>query len=120
LLRKHIDFLKEHRRRSAVVLNSDWILEQTYRFFAEGGMKGCEAGRRFVVVRPDGLYNACSMFPDVQYPTRKEAAKGFRPTRESCDQCYVSIRASTERGLFRLIADNLHLVGSTPGFDAKD
>ncbi len=98
LLRRHIDYLKEHRRRSSVVMNSDYILEQTYRFFAEGGMNGCQAGRRFVVVRPDGLINACSMFPDLQYASRKEAAKGFKATRESCDQCYVSIRASTERG----------------------
>jgi MoaA/NifB/PqqE/SkfB family radical SAM enzyme len=116
LLRKHFDFLEEHRRHSSVVLNSDWILEQTYRFFAEGGMKGCEAGRRFMVVRPDGLFNACSMYPDLQFASRKEAAKGFKPTRESCDQCYVSIRASTERGLWRLVGDNLHLAGSTPGF----
>ena len=120
LLRRHFDFLEEHRRRSSAVMNSDYILEQTYRFFAEGGMKGCQAGRRFMVVRPDGLINACSMYPDVRYASRKEAAKGFRPTRESCDQCYVSIRASTERGLFRLIRDNLRLVGDTPGFGAAE
>jgi MoaA/NifB/PqqE/SkfB family radical SAM enzyme len=119
-LRKHIDWLKEYRRRSGTVLNSDWILEQTYRFFAEGGMGGCQAGRRFIVVRPDGLYNACSMFPDLQYRSRKEAVREFKPTRESCKECYVAIRASTERGLFRLIADNLHLAGSTPGFEARD
>lgn len=117
LLRRHIDFLKEHRRRSSVILNSAYILEQTYRFFAEGGMKGCQAGRRFTVVRPDGLFNACSMFPDLQYRSRKEAAESFAPTRQSCDQCYVSIRASTERPLWRLIQENLHVAGSTPGWD---
>jgi hypothetical protein len=101
-------------------MNSEYILEQTYRFFAEGGMKGCQAGRRFMVVRPDGLVNACSMYPDLQYASRKEAARGFKPTRESCDQCYVSIRASTERGLFRLIKDNLGLAGGTPGFAASE
>jgi MoaA/NifB/PqqE/SkfB family radical SAM enzyme len=120
VLRKHIDYLKEQRRRSATVLNSDWILERTYRFFAEGGMGGCQAGRRFIVVRPDGLFNACSMFPDLQYGSRKEAVTGFKATRESCDQCYVAIRAGTERGLWRLIADNLHLVGSAPGIAAQE
>lgn len=119
-LRKHFDFLKEYRRTSSTVMNSDHILEQTYRFFAEGGMKGCQAGRRFTVVRPDGVLNACSMHPDLQYASRKEAAKGFKPTRESCDQCYVSIRAGTERGLWRLIWDNVGLIGSTPGFRAQD
>jgi MoaA/NifB/PqqE/SkfB family radical SAM enzyme len=116
LLRRHVDFLEEHRRHSSVVMNSDYILEQTYRFFAEGGMNGCQAGRRFLVVRPDGLINACSMYPDLQYVSRREAARGFRATRDRCDQCYVSIRASTERGLWRLIGDNLHIAGNTPGF----
>jgi MoaA/NifB/PqqE/SkfB family radical SAM enzyme len=120
LLRKHMDFLKQHRRTSSVVMNSDYILDQTYRFFAEGGMKGCQAGRRFMVVRPDGLFNACSMYPDIQFDSRQEAAKGFKATRQSCDQCYVSIRATTERGLWRLLQDNLGLVSSTPGFAAED
>ena len=120
VLRKHFDFLKEHKRSSLTVMNSDQILEQTYRFFAEGGMKGCQAGRRFMVVRPDGLFNACSMHPDFQYASRKEAAKGFKSTRKTCDQCFVSIRAGTERGLWRLIRDNLGLVGSTPGFVAEE
>ncbi len=119
-LRKHIDWLKEHKKTSSVVLNSDWILEQTYRFFAEGGMGGCQAGKRFVVVRPDGLFNGCSMFPDLQYKSRAEALKEFKPTRDSCKECYVAIRASTERGLFRLVADNLHIAGSTPGMATED
>jgi MoaA/NifB/PqqE/SkfB family radical SAM enzyme len=114
-LRKHIDWLKQHRRTSNVVLNSDWILEQTYRFFAEGGMGGCQAGKRFIVVRPDGLFNACSMYPDLQYTSRAEAVKAFKPTRESCRECYVAIRAGTERGLFRLTVDNLRIAGNTPG-----
>jgi MoaA/NifB/PqqE/SkfB family radical SAM enzyme len=118
LLRRHFDWAKRHKRESKSILNSDYILDQTYRFFAEGGMGGCEAGRRFLVVRPDGLINACSMFPGVQYETRKAAVKGFKPTRESCDQCYVSIRASTERSLYRLVQENVGLAFSTPGFTA--
>ncbi|MFH0916944.1 MAG: radical SAM protein [bacterium] len=114
LLRRHMDYLKEHKRRSGSILNSDYILDQTYRFFAEGGMNGCQAGRRFLVVRPDGLINACSMFPELQYGSRKEAVEGFKSTRESCDQCYVSIRAGTERSLGRLLRENIGLAFSTP------
>jgi hypothetical protein len=69
-----------------------------------------------MVVRPDGLINACSMFPDFQYTSRAEAAIGFKPIRESCDQCYVAIRGGTERGLWRLVVDNVRLIGRTPGF----
>ena len=59
-------------------MNSDYILDQTYRFFAEGGMGGCQAGRRFLVVRPDGLINACSMFPDLQYAIAQRGGRGLQ------------------------------------------
>jgi len=114
LLRSHIEWAKEHKRHSDVILNSRWILEQTYQFFARGGRRGCQAARRFIVVRPDGLLNGCSMFPHLKFRSRREAVKGFADTRKSCDQCYVSIRASTERPLIRLIQDNLALALHSP------
>lgn len=116
LLRRHFDWAKDHKRRSNSIVNSDYILDQTYRFFADGGMNSCQAGRRFLVVRPDGLINACSMFPDMKYKTRKEMSAGFKATREGCDQCYVAIRAGTERSLFRLLQDNLGMAPSSPGY----
>lgn len=112
LLRRNLDWAKSHKQRSGVVLNSDFILDQTYRFFAEGGMNNCQAARRFLVVRPDGLMNGCSMFPDLRYRTRREAARGFAKTRKTCDQCYVAIRASTERPLVRLAGESLDFVRS--------
>jgi MoaA/NifB/PqqE/SkfB family radical SAM enzyme len=114
-LRSHIDYLESYDRRSTI-LNSDHILEQTYRFFSQGGMNGCQAGRRFIVVRPDGLINACSMFPEMKYRSRSEAVREFSATRQSCDQCYVSIRASTERPLGILIKENLETGIKLPGF----
>jgi MoaA/NifB/PqqE/SkfB family radical SAM enzyme len=117
VLRKHLDWAKAHKRNSKTILNSDYILDQTYRFFAQGGMEGCQAGRRFLVVRPDGLINACSMFPDLQYKTREEMKQGFKSTRESCDACYVAIRAGTERSLCRVIRENVALAFSTPGLE---
>lgn len=116
-LSRHFAWLKAHKQRSGTVMNSDYILDQTYRFFAEGGLDGCQAGRRFLVVRPDGLINACSMWPDLQYGSRKEAVDGFKSTREGCDQCYVAIRAGTERPLARLVRDNIKLAGKTPSYE---
>lgn len=120
LLRRHFDWVKRNRDNPSTVLNSDYILDQTYRFFAEGGMQGCQAGRRFLVVRPDGLINACSMFPELQYGSRDEALRGFKSTREGCDQCYVSIRAGTERPLWRLVSENMALALKTPGYSGSD
>jgi MoaA/NifB/PqqE/SkfB family radical SAM enzyme len=118
-LRKHLDWAKAHRRTANTIVNSEYVLDQTYRFFAEGGMGGCQAGRKFLVVRPDGLINACSMFPDLQYATRKEMLQGFKATRESCDACFVAIRAGTERSLGRLIKDNIGMAVTAPGFEKE-
>jgi len=107
LLAGHVDFLLRHRERSDTVITSPWMLHNTLRFFRQGGhLGGCRAGIRFLVVRPDGLINACSMFPDQQFRSREEAVRGFR-TRDTCDECFVSIRAGTERPFARLVAESL-------------
>lgn len=107
LLARHVDFLIRHRETSDTVVNTPWILRHTLRFFRDGGHHGgCRAGERFLVVRPDGLLNACSMFPRETFRSRAEALRGFT-TRERCDECFVAIRAGTERPLLRLAVDGL-------------
>lgn len=107
LLRRHIDFLAEHHRRADTVITTPWVLENTYRFFAGGGhLGGCRAGIRYIVVRPDGYMNACSMFPDHRYRSQAEAVRDF-DVRDRCDECYVAIRAGTERPLRQMIADSV-------------
>lgn len=105
-LRSSVDYLQEHKRTHDTVITTPRVLERTYGFFHDGGAPGCQAGVRFLVVRPDGLINACSMFPDRRFRTREEAVAGFAE-RLTCDQCYVSIRALTERGLGELAIDNI-------------
>jgi MoaA/NifB/PqqE/SkfB family radical SAM enzyme len=107
VLRRHFEFLREHRRGSDTVLNSDWILRNTLEFFERGGhLGGCRAGIRFVVVRPDGALNGCSMHPNERFRTLRDVARDFT-TRERCDECFVAIRAGTERPLVRLAAEGL-------------
>lgn len=116
LLARHFELLRGEHARTGTVLNTPWILEHTLRFFRNGGhLGGCRAGIRFLVVRPDGLLNACSMHPDRRYRTREEAARGF-DTRDSCDECFVAIRAGTERPLGRLVLDS---VGTWRSFLAR-
>ena len=106
ILAGHFRFLKEQRRRTGSVLNSDYVLDTTVDFFREGGRGGCMAGVRFLVVRPDGLINPCSMHPDHLYPTREAAMRGF-DVRKDCRDCYVSIRSMTERPLVPLATDSV-------------
>jgi MoaA/NifB/PqqE/SkfB family radical SAM enzyme len=120
LLARHVDFLLEHRRRSDTVLNSAWILRNTLRFFEAGGhLGGCRAGVRFLVVRPDGMMNGCSMFPDQRFSTREHVARGFT-TRERCDECFVAIRAGTERPVVRLAIEGLATWRSLIGRRRRD
>jgi MoaA/NifB/PqqE/SkfB family radical SAM enzyme len=107
LLARHLDYVVEHSRRSDTIINSPYTLAKTKEFFLNGGhLGGCRAGERFLVVRPDGRMNACSMHPDHQYLSQREALRGFT-VRESCDQCYVTIRAATERPPLRALSDSL-------------
>ncbi len=107
LLGKHFEYLLRHREGADTVINTPWILRKTLRFFRQGGhLGGCRAGERFLVVRPDGLINACSMHPGERFRTGPEALRGFT-TRERCDECFVAIRAGTERPLLRLTLDGI-------------
>ncbi len=106
VLAGHFRFLSERRRRTGSVLNSDYVLSTTLDFFRSGGRGGCMAGVRFLVIRPDGLINPCSMHPDLRYASRAEAVREFR-VRETCRDCYVSIRSMTERPLLPLAMDSV-------------
>jgi MoaA/NifB/PqqE/SkfB family radical SAM enzyme len=107
LLERHIDYLVEHKKRSDTVLSSSYLLRNTLRFFQNGGnFPNCKAGERFLIVRPDGVLNACSFFPEHEYRTQKDALRDF-DVRDTCTKCYVAIRASTERPPLRLFLDSV-------------
>lgn len=104
-LERHFAFLRERRRRVGSVLNSDYVLDTTLDFFRKGGRGDCQAGVRFLVVRPDGELNPCSMHPGYRYRSRIDAVRGFT-MRHECRDCYVSIRSLTERPFLHLAKDS--------------
>ncbi|UCD71309.1 MAG: hypothetical protein JSW70_09965, partial [Syntrophobacterales bacterium] len=77
----------------------------TYRFFRDGIIPHCQAGKRFLVVRPDGYLNPCSMFPEEQYVTQSEVLRKFTAQNE-CGECYVAIRAYTEKSPWQLARES--------------
>lgn len=100
-LKKEIDSLIDYKikmRPAQTVMNAISTLNSTYEFFENKGTPGCMAGERFLIVRPDGSLNACSMFPDDIYQTREEMLEKFT-TRETCQDCYVAIRAYSGKSL---------------------
>ncbi|MEJ2342911.1 MAG: radical SAM protein, partial [Gemmatimonadales bacterium] len=60
-LRKVIEELIEMRRAGYPIYTTPSTLRKFYRFLAEEGIPGCEAGRRFLVVNPDGRMTPCAM-----------------------------------------------------------
>ena len=67
-------------------------------------MPGCSAGRKFLVVRPEGTLNPCSMYREKRYKTQKEMIKDFSD-KNDCQDCYVAIRSYSDKSLWSLIKE---------------
>jgi MoaA/NifB/PqqE/SkfB family radical SAM enzyme len=105
LLRSTLDELLEVKARNGWITNSPWTLAGIHDFFLHGTVPGCHAGRRFLVVTPDGGLRPCSMF-DETYKSQKQILKEFVP-RNECGGCYVSIRSYLDASFWTLLADNV-------------
>ena len=107
-LRKGIKELIRLKMKDKIILNAERTLDDTYRFFRDGMIPHCQAGRRFLVVRPDGYLNPCSMFPEKIYATQAEVLRQFT-AQNKCGECYVAIRAYTEKSPWQLAQESLKL-----------
>jgi len=105
LLQGTLGRLLSLKRSNGRIVNSDWTLTGTYDYFKNDGVPGCKAGMRSMVVNPDGTMRPCSMF-DYKFKSRKEMFDKFVKTN-TCDQCYVSIRAYLSEGYWTLLMDNI-------------
>jgi MoaA/NifB/PqqE/SkfB family radical SAM enzyme len=105
LLRKTLDQLLELKAKHARIANSPWTLSGIHDFFRDGTVQGCNAGRRFMVVTPEGGLRPCSMFEN-QYASQKEILKEFVPNNQ-CGGCYVSIRSYLDASFWTLLKDNV-------------
>jgi MoaA/NifB/PqqE/SkfB family radical SAM enzyme len=105
LLRRTMNELLELQSKNGRITNSAWTLSGVYDFFKNGSVPGCQAGRRFMVVTPDGGMRACSMFPET-YPSHREVMEKF-VAHNTCGECYVSIRAYLDASFWTLLKDNV-------------
>lgn len=105
-LGKEIIELIRLKRKDKIILNAERTLAKTYRFFREGIIPHCQAGKRFLVVRPDGYLNPCSMFPEKKYLTQPEVLQRFT-AQNKCGECYVAIRAYAEKSPRQLVRESL-------------
>jgi len=105
MLRRTLDELLALKARNGRIANSSWTLSGIHDFFKHGTISGCKAGRRFMVVTPNGGLRPCSMYEDT-YKSHKEILKDWVPQNE-CGGCYVSIRSYLDASFWTLLKDNL-------------
>lgn len=82
-----------------------------YKFFTDRGIPGCQAGSRFLVINPDGSLIPCAMVW-ATYKSQRDMLKQFT-AHNSCEMCYISTRANTEKTLIDYVADNWEMLART-------
>ncbi len=107
LLNRQLDTVEGRRDGTNWIVNSTSTLSSTRRFFEHGGMPGCKAGHRFLVVTSDGWLQPCSMvFQRYRLEEYERMAAEFTPTNH-CDECYVSIRSYLDKTFPQLLWENV-------------
>jgi len=104
-LERVIEELLAWKRCYRNITNSEFYLRNVSRYFREGGIGGCLAGRKWVQVRCDGTIYRCSE------KERLENWTDFRPGRvplTSCRECWYACRGEAEAplGIKRIIELN--------------
>jgi len=89
------------------VVNSHYNLDGIMRFMREGNIPNCSAGIRFMVVRPEGNLNPCSL-QRINFDTQDRLAREFS-AHNTCGGCYVSIRSYVEISFAQLLWENISM-----------
>jgi len=107
-LNRIVEQLLEMQSDGYAIHTSRWTLYQMMKFFRTGRHPRCRAGTRFLIVNPWGKLTPCGMFRDM-YESQGELVRQFSKSN-TCDECFTSIRANSEKSLYRLLADALRVV----------
>jgi MoaA/NifB/PqqE/SkfB family radical SAM enzyme len=103
--RRVMDQVIGESRRGANLFSTEPVLNRYYDFFANGCRAGgCKAGIRSLVVNPDGSLCPCAMKKHTAFRTLGELKKRFAETNQ-CDECFISLRANTEKPFRELVRD---------------
>ncbi|MCW5983150.1 MAG: radical SAM protein [Bryobacteraceae bacterium] len=107
IMNRELDRVEARRDETNWIVNSTSTLDETRRYFENGGSPGCSAGLRFLVVTCRGELQPCSMqFRRYALEDRERMIEEFTRTN-TCDQCYVSIRSYLDKSFPRLLWENV-------------
>jgi len=108
-LRAGIERVIELQKQGYPVYTSPRVMRNYSRFLTEGGIGGCQAGERFLVINPDGRLTPCAMVM-AYFDDQQEMVREFSK-QNACEACYISTRANTEKTLFEFVQDNRQIFG---------
>jgi MoaA/NifB/PqqE/SkfB family radical SAM enzyme len=107
ILRSQFEQIRDRMDETNWIVNSETTLDATRRYFENGGMPGCRAGHRFLVVTSDGFLQPCSMhFKRFPLEERHRLISEFTEYNK-CDECYVSIRSYLDKKFPTLLWENV-------------
>jgi len=104
LLKQKIEEVIDLRNQGYPVYTSPRVLWKFYRFMTEGGFPGCQAGRKFLVINPDGRMTPCAMVM-AYFNTQEDMLENFTK-QNTCEACYIATRANTEKTFREFLEDN--------------
>ena len=96
------------KRAGYPVYTSERVMWQYHDFFTGTTIPGCQAGRRFLVINPDGVLTPCAMVWS-KHGTQREMLREFTATN-TCEQCFIATRANTEKTIGDVLADNREIL----------
>jgi MoaA/NifB/PqqE/SkfB family radical SAM enzyme len=107
VLNHELDRVEARRDLTNWIVNAPTTLEATRQYFQNAGTPGCKAGLRFLVVTADGSLQPCSMqFERFPLEQRSRLISEFT-NRNTCDECYVSIRSYLDKNFPTLLWENV-------------
>ena len=107
VLRQELLRIDERRNGNGWIVSAPTTLAATRSYFESGGMSGCKAGLRFLVVTADGHLQPCSMqFKRYKLEEQARMVEEFTRANE-CTQCYVTIRSNLDKSFPRLLWENV-------------
>jgi MoaA/NifB/PqqE/SkfB family radical SAM enzyme len=104
---KELDRIKDRIDKSHWITNNKSTLDATIQYFMRGGAPNCKAGLRWLVVTSDGWLQPCSMqFKKYRLDEQARMVREFTE-KNTCDQCYVSIRSYLDKTFPQLVRENV-------------
>ncbi len=107
ILNRELALIRKRMDSSHWITNNQSTLEATRRYFESGGAPDCKAGQRWLVVTSKGALQPCSMqFKRYQLDEQPRMVSEFT-RRNTCDECYVSIRSYLDKTFPQLLRENV-------------